>query len=234
MSFINKIINTIGGWITVLAFIWSVCVWLYYNSIKVYLFINRIIKRRKEVFFDISFTYVVKKEIDFYKKLEPIIKEVYPKSNVKKEMNLTNNKIYNVQPYLIKVQQDDVINVNEEGQEIFIEIPKVRTTFSSVEKILDSVDLLDEKILEKIGVNSRKYCLTITFDKIKQNPFIYLVVRLFGKEAIEKFSCKLNCGILNEGLSNKTVDIYNDKIIITQSSFSDIRKLTPYLLLMKK
>lgn len=234
MSFINNIINTIGGWVTVLAFLWSIFLWLYYNNIKVYLFLNKVLKRKKEVFFDISFTYAIKRDKDFYKSFEDIIKELYQRSSINKEMNLINNKIYNVQPYLIKVQEDKLINCNDDEKEIFIEIPKVRTTFASVEKILDSIDLLDDKIIEKIGVNSKSYCLTITFDNIKQNPFIYLVIRLFGKESVEKFSCKLNCGILNERLSNKIVDIYNNKIIITQNSFRDIRSLTPYLLLMKK
>lgn len=234
METINNIINSIGGWVTVLAFLWSIYVWFYYNNIKVYLFVNRIIKRRKEVFFDISFTYVIPSNVNFYRNLEDILKEIYGNKNIKKEMNLINNKIYNVQPYLIKVQQDTKINVNEGEQEIFIQIPKIRTSFASVEKILDSIDLLDEKILEKMSTDKKNYSLTITFDKIKHNPFVYLIVRLFGKESIENFSCKLNCGILNDDLSNKSVNIYNDKISVNQKRFSDIRKITPYLLLMKR
>ena len=206
---------------------------LYYKNIKFYRFTHKILKRKKEVFFNISFTYKIKNEQNFYKELENILKEIYPEAEIKKELNSSNNKIYDVPSYLIKVQVDKDVNGDENEPEIFIEIPKIRTYFSSVEKILDSVELLNEKIIGKLNILDSSYCLTIKFENTTDNVFVTPILRILGEKSIEKFNCKLNCGMLMSDLSDKTVDVFKDRIIISQDNFSDIRKLTPYLLLIK-
>lgn len=233
-STINDAINLTGGWLSVGAFIWSVYIWLYYNNIKVYLFVNRLLRKRKEVFFEVSFTYLMKDEVKFYTVIERVLKEIYTKDKIKKEANSSNNKIYNVPPYLIQVQKDTEINASNGEQEIFIHMPKIRTTYASVERILESIYELDEKIKDACIISEKKYTMNIVFEEIKNNPFLRLIIKVFGEGSIERFSCKLNCSILSSELENRTIDIYNNKISITNKSFSEIKKITPYLLLLKK
>lgn len=214
-------------------FVWSIYTWLYNKNIKVYIFVNRILKRRKEVFLNINATYICDDTIDFYDKFEEIVFELYERTNVRKEMNLTNHKIYNLPDYLVKIQSDTLINATSGKQEIFLEIPKLRTTLGTAERLLEKIEQLDTDIQSQSMIESRNYNLEIVFEKTADNPFVYQITKIFGPDAIKSFNCKLDCALLSDEISNKIITVKDKKILVNEQKFRDIKKMIPYLLLIK-
>lgn len=231
---IKDIVSQLGGWITIISFLGSVVTWLYYNNLRTYLIVNRILRFRKEVSFEVSMTYQVEMDVNFYDMIEKSLWEIFSREKIKKENDTINNKMFNTPPFFVKVLQDKDINAIESYQEFFVEIPKINVTYSRVEKTLDVINDIDEKVIDKMNIKERKYFVKIYFEKKKQNPFANLLFRLFGEDNIVFFRCKLNCAAISKEQEGKYVDISESSISLTQSSFNEIRKITPHLLLIKR
>lgn len=231
----NDYLSIIGSIITIISFLAMIFQWLYYNKISVYVFVNKFLKRLQEVTFDVSFTYKVPKDIDIYPMIEKELKEIYRIKSVNKEMNLKNHKMYNLENFFLKVQVDSEINSDTESNEIFISIPKIKVTYKSVETILEELDRLSQRLSKVLKCSNELYSIDIRYSKSK-NPFFGFAIQRFGKNAVNHFTCEINCEILTNGkdenLFDKKATIYKEYLNVTEKNFSDLRRIAKYLLLL--
>ncbi|OCZ50600.1 hypothetical protein [Dehalobacter sp. TeCB1] len=229
-------LSVVGTIVTIVSFLAMILQWLYYNKIKFYVFVNRIVKRMREVTFDVSFTYKVKKDIDVFNNIELSLKEMYKLKNINKEMNLKTHKIYNLDNFLLKVQLDKEVNADEDIDEVFIYIPKLKVTYKSAEDILEEIDKLSQVIKKKMNINEEKYSLDIRYYK-NRNPFFGYAIQRFGVKTVKSFVCQLDCNILIDNeqhdLNDKKACIYKEYVNVTDNSFSDLRRVAKYLLILR-
>lgn len=218
--------------ITVISILIVFIQWAYHRKLKFFLFINKIMRNRREVFFDFTFTYKIRKDVEFFPELSLILKELYGK-NVKKEQNLINNKIFRLNDSLLKVQVDNEVNSDAEFNEVFIEFPYVRTTLAHSKKIIENIEKIDEKIKEKKIIFFSQYSMKIKYDNIKDNPFIHTIVKQFGEENIKNFRCNVDINLFNKNQIGKTILITDSGVSMTYSSISEIRKLIPIILFIQ-
>lgn len=231
----NIIVSNISNIIAILTFSFSVFQWLYFRKIKFYVFVNKYFKKYKEVTLDVSFTYKIPKNIEVFKISEDTIKNIYKLKRVKKEINLNNHKMYNLDEYFIKIQLDTELNSDELTDELYISIPKLKSTYQSATRIIEELDYLSKELSKALNITDELYSLKIKYKN--KNPFIGFALQHFGKDAVKDFICNVNCGVFmskeDNILKDKTASIYKNYLNITDNNFTHIRRISQYLLLLK-
>lgn len=239
LSTINNIIDNlkdiydlIDGYLAIALFAWSILQFFYYNKLKVYIFISKFFRKWRDTEWELTFSCNIDKNTDLFKKVEEVIKEMYKVKKIKKEMNLSNSKIYSLENFLFKVSYDDF---DKNVKEIFIEIPKLKTTYSHAKELLDEIDTLFKKISTKLKSDEEVYTINIRFKNTK-NPFLGFMIQRLGKESIKSFMCEIDVNNFMGNSSdfyNQKATIYKNYLNITQRSFVDLKEIASSLLLLK-
>lgn len=229
-----EVFNIVVGILGILSFVGMLVQYLYYHKIAFYMFIRKIVKRSDDVQFDVSFTYKIEKDsAEVFRIIESTLKEHYDVGCIKKEMNLVKHKIYNLEDFFCNVQLDDEINVDEESKELFITFPKIKATYKNAENTLEGIDLISQKLSRNLNILNEVYSMDIKYRK-GNNPFFGQSIQRFGNNAVKSYTCQIHCkAIGKDDMEGKYANIYKEYVNITDTSFSVIRRLGLYLLLIR-
>jgi len=237
---VNDIVNTlkeyydlIDGYLAIIFFIWSIIQFFYYNKLNVYIFVTKFFRKWRDTDWELTFTCNIDKDKDAFKDVENVIKEIYRVQTIRKEMNLSNSKIYSLNSFLLKVSCDDFDNNNK--REVFIEIPKLKTTYSHANELLDEIEILFKKISAIFRAEDEVYTINIRF-KNGKNPFLGFMLQRLGQDSVNHFRCEINTNAFmrnSTNLYNQKATIYKDYLNVTQKSFIDLKEISSSLLLLK-
>lgn len=226
--------DLIDGYLTIVILIWSIFQYFYYNKFKVYIFVTKLFSKWRDTEWEVSFTFDINKEVKVFKDIEEVIKDMYKVKKIKKVMNLGNSKIYSLKNFLFKVTVND--DTQTEYKEVFIEIPKLKTTYSHAKDLLNELELLSKRLGTKLKTQNEIYSINIRF-KNGKNPFLGFMLQRLGKESIKHLMCELDTSkFMKTGtadLYNQKASIYKDYLNVTQKNFADLKENVKILLLLK-
>lgn len=228
-NFISLIKNAVP-W---LGTIFGVHQWLYNKSPKYYFIIKKVLQRWKDTKWDINAVYTVQKNDDIFKKIEKVIKNIFPSYN--KTFNLKNKKQYEFGNYVMIVQYDiDCSQTNEAKLEFIIK--NMNVTYKNSKRRLEELRILFNELEKEILPSNKEYCMDIYFTDLS-NPFYGLMIQRLGEEKIRDFECVFPIEILEINQSREEDDncflrVFKNKITLNEENYFIIEKIAKKCLLV--
>lgn len=213
----KTIINTLPWLIGLIGF----HSWLYVKSPRYYFFIMKRLSKRKDTNWEITVSFSIKRDAEFFKELERVIRDTFGSYN--RRFNLKNKKHYNFGNFSCTVFHD-IDFVQEDVVSVEFLFDPLNVTLINAKERLKELRLLFNELEKALPIEHKHYNTNIKFTSMK-NPFYGLMIQRLGEEHINYFECEFPLSLLlkkhdvqNEDTKNN-IRVFKDKITITETRF---------------
>lgn len=219
MELINNIVTIIG----LFGYLFAGMSFLYYNKIKVFIFVNKIFSWKKDVNFEISFV-AENKDINLGSILKLSRQMIDYESKI---ITKSSNKVvFTVDTMIIEIRNDNFPDT-EYNFEMLIKNPN--STYSVAEKNLKVL----QRLFSKVVSDSELENIMFTFKSVfpKSNPFLGPAVTKIGVDKIKRFYMILSAEAFTDKLCNEEkIQVNLNEISFVDNNFDEVRDIANIIL----
>lgn len=219
MEFINNVVTIIG----LFGYFFAGISFLYYNKIKVFIFINKIFSWKKDVNFEISFV-AENKDINLDSILKLSRQMIDYESKI---ITKSNNKIvFTVDTMIIEIRNDNFPDMEYNFEML---IKNANSSYSVAEKNLKVIQRLFNKIISDFELTNTKFTFKSVFPK--NNPFLGPAVTKVGVDKIKRFYMILSAEAFTDKLCNEDkIQVNLNEISYVDNNFDEVRDIANIIL----
>lgn len=220
---IDKLLKIVG----IVSFIVAVFQYFYYNKIKFFIMVNKVISRNKDVNFEVSLTAMNPvQDLNLMLKKSRAIFEYETKIISRSE----NKIVFSVDTMVIEIRNDYNLDPNSDEEyqfEMFIK--NANSTYKVATKNLKVLDNLFNELVSKFNLKNPRYSFKSVFPK--KNPFIGAVITKTGFDKIKRFYMVLSADVLEQDLiADEHIQINLNEISFVEHRFSQVREVANIIL----
>jgi hypothetical protein len=219
MNIIGDIVNIFG----LLGYLFAIMSFLYFNKIKVFIWVNKIFSWKKDVNFELSLV-AANKDVN----LEAVLRTFRESINYEsKIMMRSNNKIiFSLDTLIVEIRNDDFPEM-EYNFEILIK--NMNSSYSVAEKNLKILQKIFNTIIYDLELKNVKFTFKSVFPK--NNPFLGPAVTKIGVDKIKRFYMIVSTEAFTNKLYNgEKIQVNLNEISYVDNNFEDLRDVANIIL----
>lgn len=218
------VISSVFGIISGVFFIYK---YFYDRKLKFYLWVNKIFSGRREVHFDLSYSFNYSGK-ELFNTFENLAENNDLKYKI--ELNSRNRKMYNFDNMIVDVVQNEVIDDGQDDRNVFIRVINAGVTLNTAQNIINSFGKLTSHIPEKVQIDNQMYNFQVKYSENK-NPFISMKLKLMSQNNLTSFHSRIDASRIVPNNNEITdIDIYKQSLSVNNSDFLSISNIAKTLL----
>ncbi|UOY92910.1 hypothetical protein MUG87_01830 [Ectobacillus sp. JY-23] len=208
--------------------------YLYTKFPKYYFFIAKKFSKWRDTNWNITCMYTVKKDVEFFKDFEGVIKEEF--NEINRPFNLKNKKLYGFGDFSVQVQYDlDFSQTDYVSVELIF--ANVNVTMDTANYKLRVLRTFFNRLEREIAFDKVTYNMNVKFTKMN-NPFYGLMIQRLGEEHVNHFECVFPLSVLTRRDMNDPeaakyqLRVFKEYISINEKNFDKIETIAKKVLLL--